>query len=191
MLEKAKRFDAVDTLWKLLAVRFDEDVGVCKERARELKRLGRDGVPGFDADVWMAERFSAMLRCVLAKFSQHEGLRRRLLSTGDLYIAESAHYDRVWGIGLDALDGPSRKGAMRRAEDGALEWSVGPASWPVDGNLLGKALMVTRDWLRLRDQLGTLVVSVSEWHCLEGSVFGVFAKDVASCSRKVGCENGA
>ena len=96
MIGKATFFNAPDTVQQLLAVQMHEDETVCKNRAKQLKRLGRD-IPLFKQDIWMDKSFSVMLGCVLAKFSQHEDLRQHLLSTGDFYIAESADYDDIWG----------------------------------------------------------------------------------------------
>ena len=159
MIEKAKRFDEPATVQRLLAIARHEDAAICNGRTAQMKDLGRNAIPQFDDEVWSSERFSAMLRCLLAKFSQHEDLAWKLLATGDRYIAESAKYDREWGIGFSAVDGPLGKGAMRKSEGGSLVWSVGPDSWPADGNLLGKALMWTRGCLRLQASLEMLVLS--------------------------------
>ena len=54
-----------------------------------------------------------------------------LMSTGDAIIVEASPYDKIWGIGLD----------METAKAGNVN------DWKGE-NLLGCALMETRDWLR-------------------------------------------
>ena len=66
-----------------------------------------------------------------AKFSQNADIRDFLLSTGDAVLAEASPYDKIWGIGLD--------------RETALKGSV--EQWQGE-NLLGRALMEVRDWLR-------------------------------------------
>jgi len=90
------------------------------------KALGRQ-VRGFDEATWLAHRFDIVVRANLAKFAQHEDLRRFLLDTDPRVLVEASPVDRVWGIGLAANDD--------RAQD--------PRRW--DGlNLLGFALMQVR-----------------------------------------------
>ncbi|MEV6426472.1 NADAR family protein [Nocardia sp. NPDC051463] len=67
----------------------------------------------------------------IAKFGQHEELKRYLLGTGNRVLVEASPVDRIWGIGL-AADDP-------RAEN--------PTQWR-GLNLLGFALMAARDELR-------------------------------------------
>lgn len=99
------------------------------------KTQGRK-VLGFDEARWLAEREAVVLRGNLAKFSQNADLREALLETGDLVIAEAAHYDKVWGIGLSATD---PRAAVQ-------------AQWP-GKNLLGKAVMRVRESLRSDSQV--------------------------------------
>ena len=158
MIEKALFFGAHDTVQRLIDVQPHLDAVVCKERAAQIKALGRTGIQNFDAAAWDAASFPAMARTILAKFSQHPALAGKLLATGDAYIAEAAHYDKIWGIGVRAFDGPAGAGALTRDERGELAWSVPPSLWPEDGNRLGRALMLVRDTLRDRAFLESLLM---------------------------------
>ncbi|MCZ7437081.1 NADAR family protein [Micromonospora sp. WMMC241] len=97
------------------------------------KALGRQ-VRGFDETVWTTRRWEIVVAGSVAKFGQHEPLRRFLLGTGDRVLVEASPTDRVWGIGLAAGD--------PRAAD--------PATWRGQ-NLLGFALMEARAALAGRD----------------------------------------
>jgi len=57
-------------------------------------------------------------------------IREFLLSTGNAILVEASPYDKIWGIGLD----------REHAEKVPVEKWTGE-------NLLGCALMETRDWL--------------------------------------------
>ncbi|MBQ1043624.1 NADAR family protein [Micromonospora sp. C32] len=92
-------------------------------RAKALGRQVRD----FDEATWTARRYEIVVAGSVAKFGQHETLRRFLLGTGDRVLVEASPTDRIWGIGLTADD--------PRAAD--------PATWRGD-NLLGFALMEAR-----------------------------------------------
>ena len=45
---------------------------------------------------------------LVAKFSQNEDLKKRLLDTSNDMLAECAVKDRIWGIGL-SMDDPDRQ----------------------------------------------------------------------------------
>jgi len=90
------------------------------------KQLGR-AVNNFDSALWNQHKFGIVWSGNYLKFSQHEDLRRRLLSTGDKIIVEASPVDRVWGIGLAAQD----------------ERILDPTNWRGQ-NLLGKVLMSVR-----------------------------------------------
>lgn len=94
------------------------------------KTLGRQ-VRGFDEATWTTRRYDIVVAGSVAKFGQHEELRRFLLGTGERVLVEASPVDRIWGIGL-AADDP-------RAAD--------PTRWRGD-NLLGFALMDARAALR-------------------------------------------
>lgn len=90
------------------------------------KALGRQ-VRGFDRARWEACRFDLVVAGNVAKFGQHPELRDYLLGTGSRVLVEASPVDRIWGIGLAAID--------PRAEQ--------PDQWR-GLNLLGFALMQAR-----------------------------------------------
>ncbi|RSL97491.1 hypothetical protein CDV31_012999 [Fusarium ambrosium] len=99
---------------------------------RNQKLLGRKTV-GFTHDEWDPVKSKVVEAGNMAKFTQNKHLGRKLLATGDRILVEAASKDRVWGIGYNA----------NRAMDFQQHWGE---------NLLGKALMATREQLR-RDEL--------------------------------------
>jgi ribA/ribD-fused uncharacterized protein len=97
------------------------------EQAQQLGRL----VAGFDREIWDREKLPIVVEANIAKFAQHAELGDFLLYTGDRLLVEANPEDSTWAIGL-ADDDP-------RAAD--------PRMWR-GSNLLGYALMTTRDHLR-------------------------------------------
>ena len=85
-------------------------------------RLGRDRSRRLRDD-WEVVKDGIMLTAVRAKFSQHDGLRALLMSTGDATIVEHTKNDAYWG---DGGNGGGR-------------------------NMLGQILMKVREELRERD----------------------------------------
>ena len=94
------------------------------------KQLGRQ-VTGFDEAQWQAARSAIVVAGNLAKFSQNEALRQRLLTTGERVLVEASPVDTIWGIGVAVTD----------------PLAAQPDQWP-GLNLLGFALMTVRDRLR-------------------------------------------
>ena len=92
----------------------------------EIKSLGRR-VFGYDDNVWNGLRQIIVYEGLLAKFSQNEELKEKLLETGNATLAEAAVRDKIWGIGLSMND-------MNRFDR---------AKWKGQ-NLLGYALMIVR-----------------------------------------------
>lgn len=103
-----------------------------KTHPRELRNLGRK-IPNFSEEIWQENRFTIVVEGSYLKFSQNEELKRMLLETGDRELVEASPLDRIWGVGFGA-----RNAGVKRDK-----WGL---------NLLGKALMVTRE--RLVDEGG-------------------------------------
>ena len=93
----------------------------------EIKRLGRL-VSGYNDTIWNGVRQIVVWEGLMAKFSQNEDLKEKLLATGDAVLAECAVNDRIWGIGLSMND-PDRHDISK--------WK--------GQNLLGFTLMIVRD----------------------------------------------
>ena len=126
MASKARMFDD-EEVWREImeaATPFD------------YKKLGRK-VHNFIAEPWDAQKYNIVVEGNKAKFGQNPDIREFLLSTGDAIIAEASPCDTIWGIGLD------RETALQGT---AEQWK--------GENLLGCALMETRDWLKGKDMKG-------------------------------------
>ena len=95
----------------------------------EIKALGR-GVSGYDDHYWNGVRQVIVYEGLVAKFSQNEDLKKRLLETGNDILTECAVKDRIWGVGLSMTD-PDRQDMSK--------WK--------GQNLLGYALMMVRNKL--------------------------------------------
>jgi ribA/ribD-fused uncharacterized protein len=124
MAEKARVFDDEDSLRQILAA----------HHPREQKSLGRK-VRDFDAGLWNSACRGVVFTANLAKFSQNDALRERLLNTGDRTIVEASPVDTIWGIGLAPNDPKACQ----------------PDQWR-GTNWLGIALMQTRDALVARSK---------------------------------------
>lgn len=74
---------------------------------RAAKNLGQTRDLLVRAD-WDSHRMTAMLRALVAKFTQHESLQQKLLETGDAILVEASPHDGFWG----ALR--ARRGFLRR-----------------------------------------------------------------------------
>lgn len=85
---------------------------------------------GYIGTVWLGIRQMVAYEGLLAKFSQNDALRQKLLDTGDAYLVECARSDKIWACGIRIDDD-------RRFD--ASKW---------DGqNILGFALMQVRGTL--------------------------------------------
>lgn len=93
----------------------------------KIKALGRR-VSNYDESLWNGVRQIVVYEGLLAKFSQNEELRERLMATGSALLAECAVNDRIWGIGLSMKD-PDR---------------LDKSKWK-GLNLLGYTLMMVRE----------------------------------------------
>lgn len=119
MYQKALRFGDTKIADKILAT---DDVA-------KIKKLGRE-VQGYDDSVWNGVRQIIVYEGLMAKFSQNEDLKAKLLETKDVILAECAVRDKIWGIGLSMTD------EKRFDKD---KWK--------GQNLLGYALMLVREHL--------------------------------------------
>lgn len=119
MAEKARLFGDESTRRRIIAT----------EHPAEAKKLGRL-VRGFDETAWAAASFDLVVQGNLAKFSQHEDLRRYLVSTAPRVLVEASPRDCIWGIGLSAQSDRATR----------------PSEWRGQ-NLLGFALMAVRSQL--------------------------------------------
>ena len=92
----------------------------------KIKELGRK-VSGYNDHIWNGVRQIIIYDGLIAKFTQNEELRARLLATDNSMLAECAVRDCIWGIGLSMTD-------LKRLD--MSEWK--------GQNLLGYALMLVR-----------------------------------------------
>lgn len=120
MVHKARLFSDNDTATAMLAASTPD----------EAKSLGRK-VSGFLDEVWLQHREEIVFAGNVAKFTHNHKLRTFLLGTGTTVLVEASPVDPIWGIGL--------------AKEDPL--AIDPPAWP-GLNLLGFALMKTRDHLR-------------------------------------------
>ena len=95
-----------------------------------IKSYGRK-VKNFDEDTWQKHCREFVYNGNLAKFSQSEEFKNKLLSTGEAIIAEASPRDTRWSIGLGKTSA--------KAQD--------PSQWR-GKNWLGEALMKVRKQLQ-------------------------------------------
>ena len=120
MAQKALLFDNLAIFQKIIDC----------EKPGEAKELGRQ-VIGFDETIWRKHRFEIVKLGNIHKFNQNREFGEYLLKTGERVLVESSPVDTIWGIGLskDSLDIKN-----------IYTWR--------GLNLLGFALMETRDFLK-------------------------------------------
>lgn len=100
------------------------------DKPGEVKELGRQ-IRNFDEHQWNERKFEIVMKGNIHKFGQHEKLKKFLSDSAERILVEASPTDSIWGIGL-AEDAPS---------------ITNPHTWK-GLNLLGFALMETRDLLR-------------------------------------------
>ncbi len=125
MYKKALLFEDLSTAEKILQT----------DDPKKQKALGRK-VNGFREDIWNIHKFDIVVKGNLLKFSQNENLKKQLLATEDKILVEGSPYDKIWGVGLK-WDDPK---------------ILNSANWKGE-NLLGMALMKTRDILNYKENL--------------------------------------
>jgi ribA/ribD-fused uncharacterized protein len=84
---------------KFAGTEFEEEIRRVKSPMMAA-RMGRDRSKPLRAD-WERVKDEVMRRAVLAKFTQHAGLRDALLATGDALLVEHTRNDSYWGDGGD------------------------------------------------------------------------------------------
>lgn len=114
MAEKARLFNDTFALMSIMTA----------ESPAHQKKIGKS-VTNFDSETWIKKIPDVAYKCNLAKFTQHQYLKRKLLSTGTSYIVEASPYDKICGIGYSA----------ETAENNIDRWGQ---------NLLGEALVSVR-----------------------------------------------
>jgi hypothetical protein len=100
------------------------------DKPGEVKELGRH-IRQFDEVKWNEKKFEIVKAGNIHKFKQNKRLKDFLIATGDRVLVEASPTDTIWGIGLSA--------GSKMIEN--------PHSWRGE-NLLGFALMETRDFLK-------------------------------------------
>lgn len=100
-----------------------------------IKALGRT-VKGFDEKIWENNRLHIVIEGNYLKFSQNQELRKILIDTGYMELAEASPYDKIWGIGLDI---ETAKKSDKSKWKGL--------------NLLGVALMTVREGLVTQEKI--------------------------------------
>lgn len=101
------------------------------EDPSEQKRLGKL-CAGYINGIWSGARQAIAIRGLLAKFSLNTDLRDQLLKTGNAYLVECAHSDKIWACGI-RLNQPERFNASK--------WQ--------GQNILGFALMEVREIIKM------------------------------------------
>lgn len=120
MYQKAIRFGDHSTALQILST----------NNAADIKAFGR-AVAGYDDHTWSGIRQVVVYEGLLAKFSQNEELKLKLLNTRDAILAECAVKDLIWGTGMSMKD-PAR---------------FDRSGWKGQ-NLLGYTLMMVRERLQ-------------------------------------------
>lgn len=67
------------------------------------QRIGRNA-SGFVSTIWDGMKQVLIFQGLMAKFSQNEDLKKKLLDTGEAYLVECAYKDRIWACGRGLVD---------------------------------------------------------------------------------------
>ena len=100
------------------------------DNTAQQQKIGRNA-SGYIDSVWAGMRQMVAVRGLLAKFSQNDDLRQKLLATDNAVLVECAGSDKIWACGV-RLNDDRRKDASN--------WS--------GQNILGFALMEVREMIR-------------------------------------------
>lgn len=100
------------------------------EKPGDAKELGRQ-VLGYDEQTWNDKKFDIVILGNIHKFNQHPKFADYLLKTENRIIVEASPVDTIWGIGLSQESNEIENIYAWRGQ-----------------NLLGFALMTTRDFIK-------------------------------------------
>lgn len=125
MYSKCMEFGDLDSAKAVLAT----------DEPAEQQKIARKA-SGYNDKVWAGRRQLVALKGLMAKFSQNEDLKTKLLDTGDAYLVECAYHDVIWACGI-------RLNESERFD--ASNWR--------GTNILGFALMEVRDMLRNQSRM--------------------------------------
>lgn len=90
-----------------------------------IKALGRK-VKNYDEQVWNELRYQIMVDGLRLKFKQNKTIENKLIQTGQKMLYEASPFDKIWGIGFDAVTAITKDKSL------------------FGTNLLGKALVQVR-----------------------------------------------
>ena len=149
MAQKALLFEDQEIYEKIMA----------SKDPKEYKSLGRQ-IKNFSNEKWNPKKFDIVKKGNVAKFSQNENLKQFLLNTKDKILVEASPTDNIWGIGMsendkDILDESKWKGE----------------------NLLGKAIMKAREFLKKENLPKVIIMMVSSF---DGQAKGKYLFDQGS-----------
>ncbi len=88
----------------------DEEAIRQAESPAKAAQMGRERTRPLRVD-WETVKESVMREALYAKFTQHEGLREKLLATGDALLIEHTQHDAYWADGGDG-SGKNRLGVL-------------------------------------------------------------------------------
>lgn len=108
-----------------------------KINAKVAKEIGRK-VKGFNENEW--DKYKLLFVSIGNIFKFSGNLNKILESTNDSILVEASPYDKIWGIGISVSQAISGK-----------EWN--------GENLLGKALMIAREYLQI-DKTGKIDIDL-------------------------------
>ncbi|GJJ10244.1 hypothetical protein Clacol_004470 [Clathrus columnatus] len=109
-----KDYPTSEHLFQSLKRQFEDNTIIEMIRTQPTPRAAFDMAQKYKTSVrqgWHDKQLNikTMEKAILLKFTQHEDLRKMLVSTGDALLKENSPTDRFWGIGADG-QGENRLG---------------------------------------------------------------------------------
>jgi len=101
MAEKARLFNDEEILAKIMA---EDKPKEQKSLGRQVRNLNKEKWNDEDKAKWNSVAKDAVYKGNIAKFTQHEDLKKILLATDGTTLVEASPVDFIWGIGLDEND---------------------------------------------------------------------------------------